>query len=51
VTPDKNDLYELLNKAHDILDDEGHDEECALRCLANECSVDHHCDECAEDGE
>lgn len=40
--------YSLLGL---ILDEQGHDAECAYRCLEPHCRRDHHCDTCAETDE
>lgn len=41
-------LEEALRIAHDILDDEHHDDDCVLRCLRNDCGTDHHCERCID---
>jgi hypothetical protein len=42
-------LTELVREARDILDAEGHSDECILRCLQNNCRGDHGCDICTDD--
>lgn len=44
-------LTDLLLEARNQIDAEGHDEDCVLRCLRNECDDDHHCDQDADEEE
>lgn len=38
-------------KLYTALDEDGHDEDCVLRCLVDDCRQEHSCDVCREDGE
>jgi len=38
-------------KLYEALDEDGHDEDCVLRCLVPFCTQMHSCDACREDGE
>ena len=42
-------LIEASTIIRDILDNEGHDDDCILRCFRNDCDADHHCEVCGED--
>lgn len=44
-------IDDLSRQLRDALDDEGHDNECILRCLRNDCDDDHHCYKCGENGD
>lgn len=36
-------LNDAYTKLHNILDAQGHDNDCVWRCLRNDCRIDHGC--------